>query len=77
MASFFQPGFDDLAVNDCQSGKFDVFCNSIVPADRRFAHWYQYVTLTVGGTAILIPILLHILYRVVSSWGDKSSRPSK
>lgn len=78
MASFFQPGFDNPQANgNCSSSRFLVFCNSVLPADQRFAELYQTVTLAIGGTAILIPILLAVIFSIVQSWGKKKPRGNR
>ncbi|KAF3345634.1 hypothetical protein VdG2_06477 [Verticillium dahliae VDG2] len=75
MASFFQPGFNDPAIEGCErSSRFEVLCNSILPADRRFAQWHQVLDVTVGVTAIVIPILLFLLYRVARPKHDAAAR---
>ncbi|KAM0325924.1 hypothetical protein ACHAQA_007229 [Verticillium albo-atrum] len=86
MASFQQPGFNgpvvnDSAVNDfteCVArSRFEVLCNGILPTERRFAKWYQILDLAIGATAIVIPILLFLLYRVARPRHDASSPSSK
>ena len=74
MASPSPPGLG-LGPSNCPPNqRFLVWCNSIVPGDKLFSQWYQVVSLTVGATAIVIPLLLFLIYRVASAWGDKSPR---
>lgn len=65
MASFFPPGLNDKGLLECRPGNFEVYCNSILPSDRRLARWYQAVNLTVGIAAIVVPTALFVLYQLV------------
>lgn len=56
MASFFQPGSNDPAIEDCETGRFEVYCNSIIPSEQRFETWYQIFNLAVGSAAVLLPL---------------------
>jgi hypothetical protein len=64
MASFFQPGSNDPAIEDCEIGRFEVYCNSILSSDQRLASWYQIFNLAVGGAAVVLP-LVYMLYHLV------------
>lgn len=60
MASFFQPGSNDPAIAACPPSTFEVYCNSILPADQRFRKWYQLVTLIVGGVTLAVPLGVYL-----------------
>jgi hypothetical protein len=62
MASFFQPGSNDPAIEDCEIGRFQVYCNSIVSSDRRMQTWYQIFNLALGSAAVFLP-LTYLLFR--------------
>lgn len=61
MASFFQPGSHDPAIEHCDIGRFAVYCNSIIPSERRLETWYQIFNLALGSTAVVLP-LAYMLY---------------
>lgn len=65
MASFFQPGLDDPARQDCPDSTFQVYCNSILPSHLLFNNLYQLVGLVLGGVCIVVPITLYLIYQVL------------
>ncbi|KAH7134435.1 hypothetical protein EDB81DRAFT_903410 [Dactylonectria macrodidyma] len=67
MASFFQPGKDDPAIAECDTSTYEVYCNAVIPADRRFTEVYQVVNFTFGLTAIFVPIILFFIYTTIKS----------
>jgi len=65
MATFFQPGFNEAGgVTNCTVGGFKIFCNSILPASRRLAKWWQGFDMILAATTIVIPLLLYTIYRL-------------
>lgn len=58
MASFFQPNSFGTTIQECGSTRFAIYCNSIVPAARRFRQWHQTADLVVGSVAVAVPLLL-------------------
>ncbi|EJT52261.1 hypothetical protein A1Q1_05471 [Trichosporon asahii var. asahii CBS 2479] len=66
MATFFQPGFEESGgVTNCTVNGFEVFCNAILPSDRRLAHWYQGFSIVFAAVTFCIPIILYGLYRLI------------
>jgi len=61
MASFFIPGGGDPAAN-CTVGGFQIYCNTILPAERRFGKTYQVINLALGATALVVPIAMYLIY---------------
>lgn len=58
MASFFQPsnlvGTSSSARS--QATRFTVYTNHILTRDALFAHWYQYLCVSLGTSCVLLPI---------------------
>lgn len=73
MASFFQPGKDDPTRDACGEQKYQVYCNSVLPAGHRFIHLFQVVNFTFGLTATFVPLILYLVYRFIQS--RKARRP--
>jgi hypothetical protein len=65
MASFFQPGSNDPAIEDCETGRFQVYCNSILASESRLQTWYQIFNLALGSAAVFVP-LLYMLYHLAA-----------
>ncbi|KPM42671.1 hypothetical protein AK830_g3862 [Neonectria ditissima] len=74
MASFFQPGKNDPATDACGPSRFEVYCNSALPADRRFNQLFQAVNFTFGVTAIVVPVLLFLVYLFIETRKAKKKR---
>ncbi|KAK7420518.1 hypothetical protein QQX98_002716 [Neonectria punicea] len=74
MASFFQPGKNDPAADSCGPSRFQVYCNSALPADRRYNQLFQVVNFSFAIAAILVPVLLYIVYVVVESYKARKKR---
>lgn len=66
MATFFQPGFEDAGgVTNCKVNGFEIFCNAILPSDRRLAEWYQGFSIVFAATTFCVPILVFALYKLI------------
>ncbi|KAG9251738.1 uncharacterized protein F5Z01DRAFT_627081 [Emericellopsis atlantica] len=77
MASFFQPGPNDPALADCEPGRFQIYCNSINSVQNLFQPWYQVLNLSVGGAAILIPLVLAVITFIAHAWTRYRSHNTK
>lgn len=73
MASFFQPGQKDPTIEECSRSTFEIYCNSILPADKRFNNLFQLSTFTIGATAILVSLLYFLVCILLQS--RKSDSP--
>lgn len=62
MASFIQPGGGDPTKDECAGSRFEVYCNSILPAGQRFTTLFQFINFTLGITAIAVPLVLFLIY---------------
>ncbi|KAH6983617.1 hypothetical protein BKA56DRAFT_672274 [Ilyonectria sp. MPI-CAGE-AT-0026] len=85
MASFFQPGQKNPTIEECSRSTFEIYCNSILPADKRFNNLFQVSNFTIGATAILASLLYFLVCILLQSrksdssktlWGQKESRNS-
>lgn len=74
MASFFQPGSNDPAIVDCEPGRFQTYCNSILPSDPSTQPWHRLLNLAVGATALLVSISLLLLSFAKRCWRPRLSR---
>ncbi|KAG8411014.1 hypothetical protein J3459_016736 [Metarhizium acridum] len=68
MTSFFQPGSNDPAIEECGNSTFAVYCNSAIPSEQLFREWYQQVTVAVGASSLIVPIVLFIVLLSRQSW---------
>ncbi|SPO01406.1 uncharacterized protein DNG_04082 [Cephalotrichum gorgonifer] len=67
MASFFQPPAEgDPALTNCSTSGFDIYCNEIVGADRRFKYWYQILLVGVAAAGLFLPILAWAIERILN-----------
>lgn len=77
MASFFQPGSNDPAIEACEPSRFQIYCNSIIPTERLFGPWYQLLNLALGGAALIIPLVFALLGLCTRYWTSRSPREER
>jgi hypothetical protein len=67
----FPPDFGagaNLDAELCEGSRYKLYCNTILPTDERLRHWYQYLSLALAATAILVPILISALPHLRRFW---------
>jgi hypothetical protein len=69
MAFPYQFGsLDDLALESCNSSKFEIYCNSFLPPEKRLQHWYQYFNLSLAGFAACVAVTLWVVQYFWRVW---------
>lgn len=58
-------------VESCSTSGLQIYCNSILPADRRFSHWTQWLNLAVVGAALGLPLIFVLVGIVSRIWRQK------
>lgn len=70
MAFPFQSGSDPV-IAACKDSKYEIYCNTVVPASQRLRFWYQYVNLSLVVVGFSFPFVVLLLGYVKKWWKSR------